>query len=208
MSRRQLPNIIITGTPGCGKTSHAEALQTRLGKPYKHYSISDLAKSRGLIESYDETLDTSVVKEDELLDSLEPELESGAVIIDWHVCDIFPERLVDLVVVLRTDNSHLYDRMVARGYKDNKIQENLDAEIMEVILQEAQESYNPEIVVVLTSNLEEEKLDNVDRISQWISSWVEDHPTGVTNEFEGSQSDESSEESEGESGDSSDSDEN
>lgn len=201
MSTRAFPNIIITGTPGCGKTSHAESLVGQLNESnYHHYCISDLAKQRKWVEGYDEKLDTSIVDEDKLLDSMESDLEKGGAIVDWHVCEIFPERLIDLVVVLRTDNSLLHDRLTKRGYKDNKIQENLDCEIMEIILQEAKESYVPEIVVVLNSNSGEEMDENVDRILQWIKNWEKDHPDGVTNELDPSKLDqeESNEESDSE----------
>lgn len=179
-----MPNIIVTGTPGCGKTSHSESAASSLGKDYRLFSISDIAKEHKFIESYDEKLDTSVVDEDKLLDWIEPELEKGGVIVDWHCCDIFPERLIDLVVVLRTDTAHLHDRMTKRGYKDNKIQANLDCEIMEVILQDAKDSYAPEIVIELASNSAEDMDENVDRVVAWAEAWPKDHPKGVTNELD------------------------
>jgi len=189
MSRRYHPNIIVTGTPGCGKTSHCQSLLSQLNEglgeeKYHHYSISDVAKERKCIDSYDERLDTSVVDEDKLLDSLEPDLENGGALVDWHCCEIFPERLIDLVVVLHTDNSILYDRLTKRGYKDVKIQENIDCEIMDVIGQEARDSYIPEIVIELNSNTVEEMEENVERIAAWATNWVSDHPEGVTNELD------------------------
>lgn len=183
-STRFQPNIIITGTPGCGKTSHAESLVQLLSKPYKHYNVSDLAKLRKCLESYDDNLDTYVVDEDKLLDSLEEDLREGGAIVDWHCCDIFPERLIDLVVVLKTDNSNLFDRLKKRGYKDNKIQENLDCEIMEVVWNDAVDAYIPEIVIPLSSNSVEDMDENVERISTWVENWVKDHPEGVTNEID------------------------
>ncbi|KAG7662592.1 FAP7 [[Candida] subhashii] len=191
MSRRFLPNIIITGTPGCGKTSHSESLVSHLNQEIKdgknkfnHLNVSEVAKERGCIESYDERLDTSVVDEDKLLDSLAVDMEKGGAIIDWHCCDIFPERLVDLVVVLRTDNSILYDRLKKRNYNEAKLQENIDCEIMEVVLNDARDGYVPEIVIELNSNSAEDMDENVDRISSWVSGWIEDHPKGVTNELD------------------------
>jgi adenylate kinase len=189
MSRRYHPNIIVTGTPGCGKTSHCQSLLSQLNEnlgeqKYNHYSISDVAKERKCIDSYDERLDTSVVDEDKLLDSLEPDLENGGALVDWHCCEIFPERLIDLVVVLHTDNSILYDRLTKRGYKDVKIQENIDCEIMDVIGQEARDSYIPEIVIELNSNTVEEMEENVERIAAWATNWVSDHQDGVTNELD------------------------
>lgn len=178
------PNVIITGTPGCGKTSHAENLVSQLKSPYVHLNISNLAKDRKCFESYDEEFDSHVVDEDKLLDSLEIDLRNGGAVVDWHCCDIFPERLIDLVVVLKTDTDKLHGRLSKRGYKDNKIQENLDCEIMEIVWQDAAGAYIPEIVIPLQSNTVEDMEENVDRIAVWIENWVRDHPEGVTNEID------------------------
>lgn len=190
MSTRYYPNIIITGTPGCGKTSHAESLVSLLLQEklpqgsFTHYSISDVAKDRKCIDSYDAVLDTSVVDEDLLLDSLEPDMRKGGAIIDWHCCEIFPERLIDLCVVLRTDHSILHDRLSKRGYNNIKLQENIDCEIMDIISQEAKDSYIPEIVIELMSNSVEEMEENVERLVGWTTNWIKDHPKGVTNELD------------------------
>lgn len=188
-STRYHPNIIITGTPGCGKTSHAQALVALLEAPYTHYNISEEAKSRKCFESYNEEFDSHIVDEDKLLDLLEADLRAGGAVVDWHCCDIFPERLIDLVVVLKTDNSVLFDRLKKRGYKDNKIQENLDCEIMEVVWQDAAGAYIPEIVIALPLNTVEEMDENVERISAWVENWRADHAEGVTNELGARESD-------------------
>lgn len=193
MSRRFYPNIIITGTPGCGKSSHASSLiselPSELQEKFAHFPISEIAKKQKFIDSYDESRDTSVVDDDKLLDYLEPILENGGAVVDWHCCEIFPERLIDLVVVLRTDNKKLYQRLSKRGYKESKIQENIDCEIMEVIPQEAREAYVPEILIELNSNNAEELDDNVERVSLWIKQWIKDHAEGVSNKLEVSTSD-------------------
>ncbi|ODV97545.1 hypothetical protein PACTADRAFT_37213 [Pachysolen tannophilus NRRL Y-2460] len=178
--RRLLPNILITGTPGCGKTAHARNLVDKIPE-LKHFQISDIAKSRNAIVGYDEARDTSVVDEDKLLDSIEADLEAGGVVIDWHCCDIFPERLIDLVIVLRCDNGILFDRLKERKYKQSKIDENLDVEIMDVIAQEAKESYVPEIVIELQSEQIENMNENVERIVTWFENWKKDHKDGVSN---------------------------
>jgi adenylate kinase len=50
-----------------------------------------------------------------LLDVLESQdVAAGGCILDWHHCDLFPERWVDLVVVLRVGTATLYDRLTAR----------------------------------------------------------------------------------------------
>lgn len=55
------------------------------------------------------------------------------------------------------------------------MQENIDSEIMEVLLQEARESYEEEIVVELTSNTADEMDANVERVEAWVAQWKKDH---------------------------------
>ena len=49
---------------------------------------------------------------------------------------------------------------------------------MEVIAQEARDSYAPEIVIELKSETTEDLESNVARIVEWIHAWREDHPGG------------------------------
>lgn len=113
-----------------------------------------------------------------LLDAIEPDLEAGGQIIDWHACDLFPPSLIDLVVVVRCNSTILYDRLQARGYGATKLDENMDAEIMEVLLQEARDSYDEQIVVELQSDDADQIEENVERIEAWIKNWKQDHPEG------------------------------
>jgi broad-specificity NMP kinase len=49
-----------------------------------------------------------------LLDELEPLASTGGIILDWHACDVFPERWADLVVVLRCNHTQLWERLEKR----------------------------------------------------------------------------------------------
>lgn len=64
---------------------------------------------------------------------------------------------------------------VSRNYPEAKLQENIDSEIMEVLSQEARESYDEEIVVELQSNTPEEMETNIERIEAWLKQWKEDN---------------------------------
>ncbi|RYP56807.1 hypothetical protein DL771_011582 [Monosporascus sp. 5C6A] len=169
---RTSPNIIITGTPGVGKTTHCEALAERTG--LRHLSVNQIVKEKGCHEGWDEEFKSWIVDEDKLLDEIEPKALAGGCIIDWHACDLFPESWIDLVVVLRVDSATLYDRLTARKYPEAKLQENLDSEIMQVLLQEARDSYDAEMVVELSSNDTDEMESNVDRIESWVRQWRRD----------------------------------
>ena len=105
---------------------------------------------------------------------MEDDLPQGGYIIDWHACDLFPQSWIDLVVVLRTDSTKLYDRLKVRDYPEQKLQENMDSEIMQVLLHEARESYSGEIVVELRSDNAEDIDDNLERIETWIRNWKQD----------------------------------
>lgn len=182
---RQLPNIVITGTPGVGKTTTAEqlaSLSTSTSTPLKHISVNSVAKKNNLYSAYDERLQTHVLDEDKVLDELEKLIDDGndqgGWILDHHICDIFPERWVDLVVVLRcSDTSEFFERMDKRGYVEEKKSENIDAEIFGVIAEEAKEAY-PDLVtgggVVELESVETEQVDeNCERILEWVKNWVE-----------------------------------
>lgn len=112
-----------------------------------------------------------------MLDYIEstPLHSEGGYIIDWHACDLFPERWIDLVIVLRCDSTTLYDRLTARGYEGKKLEENMDSEIMQVLLDEARESYKEEIVVELRSDSTDDVDGNLERIEQWIEGWRKDN---------------------------------
>lgn len=76
--------------------------------------------------------------------------------------------------MLRANSTKLYDRLKARNYPEHKLQENLDSEIMEVLLDEARESYDEEIVVELRSDEAADIEGNVGRIETWIENWKQD----------------------------------
>ena len=61
---RKDPNIIITGTPGVGKTSHCEALaaSTKL----KHLSVNQIVKERNCHEGWSDEFKSYIVDEDKV----------------------------------------------------------------------------------------------------------------------------------------------
>ena len=61
-----------------------------------------------------------------------------------------------------------------RNYADSKLQENLDAEIFGVLLEEAREAFDEEMVVELKSETSDDIDENCDRILGWITRWMHD----------------------------------
>lgn len=170
---RRKPNIIVTGTPGTGKSSHASMLAEKL-PDMTVLAVNDVAKEKDCISGYDEERSSAIVDEDRLADALEDDLKKGGYIIDWHVCDIFAEDLIDLVVVLRSSTDKLYDRLKSRKYSQEKLDENLDVEIMQVILDDAKSAYDEQMIVELSSDEIEDMESNIDRIVAWKEQWEKD----------------------------------
>jgi adenylate kinase len=159
-------NILITGTPGTGKTTLGAELAKRSGLNY--VNVGDLAKEEQLYEGFDEEYHCPVLDEDRVIDELEDRMSQGGNIVDYHGCEFFPERWFDIVFVLRTDNSILYKRLEQRGYEGRKLRENVECEIFQTILEEAQESYRKEIVHELASNTPDDMESNLTQILKWI----------------------------------------
>ncbi|KOB78762.1 Uncharacterized protein OBRU01_00976 [Operophtera brumata] len=63
--------------------------------------------------------------------------------------------------------------MMANGGK--KLEDNIQCEIFEILLQEAQDSYKPEIIKELQNNTEEQLASNVQTIVEWIERWREEN---------------------------------
>ena len=115
MSRLR-PNLLVSGTPGVGKSLLAARLAANLGM--RVVNVGAFAREQGCLGAWDEAYQSHELEEERLLDLLEAEVGrgEGGLVVEHHVTDIFPERWFDLVVVLRCDNTKLYDRLAARGY--------------------------------------------------------------------------------------------
>lgn len=104
-----LPNILITGTPGVGKSTLASSVSEALG--FSHLNVSDLVKGNNLYSSYDDEMQTHILDDDLLIDHLEPLVAPGGAVVDFHSPEVFPLRYFSLVLVLRTTTATLFDRL-------------------------------------------------------------------------------------------------
>lgn len=105
------------------------------------------------------------------MDFLEPEMESGGNIVEYHSCEFFPERWFDAVFVVQCNNTALYDRLQQRGYNTNKVKENIECEIFQEVLNEAKESYADEIVYQLSGETDANFADSIKQITNFIENF-------------------------------------
>jgi broad-specificity NMP kinase len=69
------------------------------------------------------------------------------IIIDSHLSHYLPKRYVDLCIVVKCDLKELEKRLRKKKYSKEKVRENLDAEIFDICLNEA-EAYGHKIIVI------------------------------------------------------------
>ena len=167
---RQLPNVLITGTPGTGKSTFVQALVAQHSN-LTAVDVGALVRDKQLHQGWDAEYQTYELDEERLLDELEDILEPGGRVVEYHAAELFPERWFDLVLVLRSENGVLFARLEERGYSERKLQDNVEAEIMQVILDEAREAYREEIVIELPSNTIEDIEANCERFRMWLQAW-------------------------------------
>jgi adenylate kinase len=149
--------VIITGTPGTGKTTLSKLLSK---EGYSFIEVGKLVKEERLYDYFDEETDSYVVNDDllnaRLIELIEENSSSKPIILDGHVVEL-PPSYVALCIVLRTSIGLLRQRLIDRSYNASKIEENIEAEIMEVILTDMFNLYGPEIVSTVRSDVSTEE---------------------------------------------------
>ena len=133
------PNVVVSGTPGVGKTTFCEELSQSLGDAFIHINVAKDIEAEKLYSVFDDTLHCSVFDDAKVNEYVEELVESrpqGGLIIDFHSVDFMSPHCVDRGIVLRANTDVLYDRLLARGYSEEKVRGNVEAEIFEVCLNE------------------------------------------------------------------------
>ncbi|KAG5472406.1 hypothetical protein LSCM1_03805 [Leishmania martiniquensis] len=164
-------NILITGTPGTGKTSMAEMIAAELNG-FQHVEVGKLVKENHFYTEYDKELDTHIIEEkdeDRLLDFMEPMMvKGGNHVVDYHSSELFPERWFHMVVVLHTSTEVLFERLTKRHYSDAKRAENMEAEIQCICEEEARGAYKEDILLVRENDTLEQMATTVDEIRERV----------------------------------------
>jgi adenylate kinase len=130
----------LTGTPGTGKS----AIATILGSHgWTAIELTDLARSSGAVVGRDEERQTDEVDEDLLMTAVRKmlgEVDHPRTLLVGHMAHLMP---CDEVMVLRCSPGVLRERLEARKWPPAKVQENVEAEAVGVVLVEAMEREPP-----------------------------------------------------------------
>lgn len=165
--------IALTGVPGTGKTTLAAFLAERC----RIVHLNDLARDAGLLSEKDEARGAYLVDMDDLADRLNAELdgETGPVIVEGHFAH---EMDVDAVVLLRCDPLVLLPRLEARGWSEEKVRENVEAEALDVLAQEVLDTELPAVEIDVSTRGVEDAAAAVWAIAESPPKGLKGSPVG------------------------------
>ena len=139
--------VALTGIPGSGKTTLADALK---GRAAQVIHLNEFARDAGLLQEKDEQRGSFVVDMDALAERLNEALAAeaqGVVLVEGHFAH---EMDADLVVLLRCEPLTLVERLRARGWGEAKVRENVEAEALDVLAGEVLETGLPAVELDVT----------------------------------------------------------
>lgn len=169
--------IGLTGTPGTGKSSVCEILETNPG--YNIIHLNELIKKENLYKEVDENRDSFVADMDKIsrrVSEIFEEKDGRVTILESHLAHY----ITDTVVVLRASPEELEKRLTSRGYSSGKIQENKDAEELDIILFESVEWCDRVFEVDTTSRSLNDVASDVNEI---ITALINDYAEQITSKY-------------------------
>ena len=128
--------VLITGTPGVGKTH----ISKELSGNFFVVHLNEEVKKHELFIKNDIIDENAVLKH---MRSLIDE-KNSIIIFEGHFSHIYSP--ADKVIVFRCDPNELRNRLSKRKYNQEKIEENVEAEIMDVCIVEAIQKHGIEKV--------------------------------------------------------------
>ena len=168
-----MKTIIVTGTPGTGKTTVAKGLAK--GLDLKYIDANIIIKKHKLSDGYDKKRKSRIIGIKKLNKALIKEISMlkkdkgnkagcNGIVIDSHLSHYLPKRYVDMCIVTRCNLKELKRRLTRRKYSAGKVRENMDAEIFDVCLAEAKEKGHKTIEIDTTKGIKQ-------KLNKMIKNW-------------------------------------
>jgi len=134
--------IVIMGTPGVGKTKVSQILSKRLNAV--HLDLSKIAKEEQLTLGIDKERKSLIADLNRLSDRVQDLIKKSlrdVIIEGYYASDVVPPNLASYIFVLRKDPDTLTANLKRKRFKEQKVSENVAAEILGVCLSDAVNTY-------------------------------------------------------------------
>ena len=145
--------VVVTGTPGTGKTTAVDHVDTDLEVVH----LNDVIREEGMATGTDPDRGSLVADVDALGEWLSGR---GDLLVESHLAHHFP---ADRVVVLRCHPETLERRLRERGESEAKARENAEAEALDVVLSEAVDAHGLDSVY---------EIDTTDRTPEEVAEEI------------------------------------
>ena len=130
--------VALSGTPGTGKTSVSNLLKNQ---GYAVIDLNQIAIDYGFVIGIDSKRDTKIIDINGLDIYIKENCKkNGIIFIDGHSSHLLTA--VDYAIILRCHPKILKQRLKIKGWKPEKIKENVDAETLDIILSETYDLHN------------------------------------------------------------------
>ena len=148
-----MKNIIVSGSVATGKTTLAKKLSKLLN--YRYIGIKELLKKNKLVIGYDKKRKAKIVDDYKFVNAVVKIIKQNknGLIIDSHLSHLIPSKYIDLCIITKCNLKTLKKRLENKGYDENKVNENLETEIMDICLNEAYENKHKILVVDSTNKI-------------------------------------------------------
>ncbi|WP_458206266.1 adenylate kinase family protein [Haladaptatus sp. NG-SE-30] len=147
--------VAITGTPGTGKTTATELVDSDLDVVH----LNDVIREEGLNEGTDDERGSLFADFDAIRAWLAEQRDD--LLLDSHLAHHFE---ADRVIVLRCHPERLRERLIERGESESKAEENAESEALDVILSEAVAEHGTDSVY---------EIDTTDRTPEAVAADIE-----------------------------------
>ena len=132
--------IALTGTPGTGKTTVSQILHK---KGYEIVDLNGVACEKDFLLGKDEKRESNIVDIDRFNNYIKDDCKGKDIVfIEGHLSHLL--KSTDKVIVLRCHPKKLRENLLKKGWNAQKIKENIEAEILDIILCETLEIHQKE----------------------------------------------------------------
>ncbi|MGQ9543024.1 MAG: adenylate kinase family protein [Candidatus Bathyarchaeia archaeon] len=144
--------MVVTGTPGAGKTTVSKVMAKRLSGV--HVDTTSMALREDLTKGYDAANQSYIIDSERLSRRLSRiiKLSICDVVVEGHFIPRIDGPEPSVIYVLRCHPKILMLRLKRKGYSERKIADNVAAELLDLCLHDVASTFGPSKIVEIDTS--------------------------------------------------------